>query len=290
MKDKIIAHLNDPRSLEKLYRTDKALFKKEFATCYPELKGNPLADFWQVRLHYDNDEIDWGSRRDLLFVIMISLLAGFIAKSPAMLGIDEDFFYPRNIGFIVFPPLMAFFIWKNNLSKSKLTLTAGATLIGLVFINSLPDVPDSDTLILSCIHLLLFLWLLLGFAFVGGPENKVAKRLAYLKYNGDLLTLTALILIAGGIMTGVTIGLFGLIGMDIEDFYFQYIVIFGLPAAPIIGTYLIQANPQLVGRVSPLIARIFSPLVLVMLVIYLAAMLYSGKDPYNDREFLLVFN
>jgi uncharacterized membrane protein YozB (DUF420 family) len=26
-----------------------------------------------------------------------------------------------------------------------------------------------------------------------------------------------------------------------------------------------------------------------MLVIYLAAIIYSGKDPYNDREFLLIF-
>jgi hypothetical protein len=27
-----------------------------------------------------------------------------------------------------------------------------------------------------------------------------------------------------------------------------------------------------------------------MLVIYLGAIVYSGKDPYNDREFLLLFN
>ncbi len=27
-----------------------------------------------------------------------------------------------------------------------------------------------------------------------------------------------------------------------------------------------------------------------MLVTYLVAMVYSGKDPYNDREFLLIFN
>src|SRR4029079_6125545 len=66
--------------------------------------------------------------------------------------------------------------------------------------------------------------------------------------------------------------------------------IFGLAAAPIIGTYLTQTNPQLVGKVSPVIAKIFSPLVLMMLVIYLIAMIYSGKDPYNDREFLLIFN
>jgi len=38
------------------------------------------------------------------------------------------------------------------------------------------------------------------------------------------------------------------------------------------------------------IAKIFSPLVLVMLVIYLVAMVFARKDPYNDREFLLIFN
>ncbi|UJH92133.1 hypothetical protein LZ575_06015 [Antarcticibacterium sp. 1MA-6-2] len=92
------------------------------------------------------------------------------------------------------------------------------------------------------------------------------------------------------IMTGITIGLFSLIGINIEQFYFEYVVVFGLPAIPILGTYLTQTNPHLVGKISPVIARIFSPLVLVMLVIYLVAMLYSGKDPYNDREFLLIFN
>lgn len=29
---------------------------------------------------------------------------------------------------------------------------------------------------------------------------------------------------------------------------------------------------------------------LVTLVVYLVAMAFSGKDPYNDREFLLIFN
>jgi hypothetical protein len=102
--------------------------------------------------------------------------------------------------------------------------------------------------------------------------------------------MTTLILIAGAILTGITIGLFSLIGFNIEEFYFENIAVFGLPAAPIVGTYLIQTNPQLVGKISPVIAKIFSPLVLVMLVIYLVAMVYSGKDPYNDREFLLIFN
>lgn len=290
MKDEILTYLNDPRQLERMYRTNKVHFKREFRTLYPELKGNTLADFWNERLNYESDEINWGTGRELLFVILASLVAGVIAKLPAFLPISEDFFYPRNIGFIIFPALMFYFAWKNKLATGKIAFIAGTTLVGLIFINSLPDVKSSDTLVLSCIHLLLFLWSILGFVFVGEIKNNDEKRLSYLKYNGDLVVMTTLILIAGAIMTGITIGLFSLIGFNIEKFYFENIVIFGLPAAPIVGSYLIQTNTQLVGKVSPVIAKIFSPLVLVTLVIYLIAMIYSGKDPYNDRQFLLIFN
>ena len=289
MKDEIISNLENPAQLEKLYRADKTAFKRAFNALYPELKDNKLK-FWNERLNFAREEISWGTSKDLVFVIIASLLAGLIAKLPDLLPMNEDFFYPRNIGFIIFPALMAYFAWKNKLSTGKIAFIAGATLVGLIFINSLPDVKKSDTLILSCVHLILVLWCVLGYAFVGERRNNEEKRLSFLKYNGDLVVMTTLILIAGAILTGITIGLFSLIGFNIEEFYFENIAVFGLPAAPIVGTYLIQTNPQLVGKVSPVIAKIFSPLVLVMLVIYLVAMVYSGKDPYNDREFLLIFN
>ncbi|XWW46637.1 hypothetical protein JYG30_04015 [Fibrella sp. USSR17] len=290
MKDEIRAHLNNPGQLERMYRLNKAPFKREFSLLYPELKGNTIADFWNERLTYERDEISWGSKNELGFVIIAALFAGLVAKLPAITGISDEFFYSRNVGFIVFPALAAFFAWKNKLSTGKIAFISGALLAGILFINLFPDVKESDTLILSCIHLVLFLWTVLGFSFVGGAMNDVEKRLGYLKYNGDLVVMTGLILIAGGIMTGVTIGLFSLIGLKIEKFYFDYVVLFGLPAAPIMGTYLTQTNPQLVGKVSPVIAKLFSPLVLVMLIIYLGAMVYSGKNPYDDREFLLLFN
>ncbi len=290
MKDEIISNLNNPGQLERMYRADKPSFKRAFKALYPELKDNTLVGFWNERLNSGNEEISWGSSKDLIFVLIASLLAGIIAKLPAFLGIDEDFFYPRNIGFIIFPLLTAYFAWKNRLSTGKIAFIAGLTIISLLYINFLPDVKKSDTLILSCVHLLLFLWSIMGFAFVGDTGNNDGKRLGFLKYNGDLVVMTTLILIAGAMLTGITIGLFSLIGFNIEKFYFENIIVFGLPAAPILGTYLTQTNPQLVGKVSPVIAKIFSPLVLVMLIIYLVAIIYSGKDPYNDREFLLVFN
>ena len=290
MKDDILAHQNDPKQLEKLYGLNKSVFKREFNILYPELKENPLVDFWNVRLNQESNEINFGTKRELIFIIIASLLAGLIAKLPVFLSINEDFFFPRNIGFIVLPLITFYFAWKNKLSTGKIVFISGVTLASVLFINVLPNVKESDTLILSCIHLPLFLWSMLGFAFVGEKRNNEEKRLSFLKYNGDLVVMTALILIAGAIMTGITINLFLLIGYSIEDFYFNYIGIFGLAAAPIIGTYLTQTNPQLVGKVSPVIAKIFSPLVTIMLVVYLIAIVYSGKDPYNDRESLLIFN
>lgn len=290
MKDEIINHLNAPGQLEKMYRSNKLTFRREFGILYQELKGNPAADFWNERLNYKTDEIHKSNGRELLFVIIASLTAGLIAKLPIFLALNEESFYQRNIGFIIFPALSAYFAWKNKLSTGKIAFIIAATIAAILFINFLPQVKKSDTLILSCIHLVLFLWAILGFTFVAGHRDNDERRLGYLRYNGDLVVMTTLILIAGGLMTAITIGLFSLIGFNIENFYFENIGIFGLAAAPIAGTYLVQTNPQLVGKVSPVIARLFSPLVLVMLVIYLLAIVYSGKNPYTDREFLLIFN
>jgi hypothetical protein len=290
MKDQIVANMNNPRQLEKLYRENKLAFRQAFKTAYQELKDNSLAVYWNERLNYETAEIAWGTGKDLVFVIVASLLAGMLAKLPAFLSMDEEFFYPRNIGFIVFPVVTAYFAWKNKIGWRQIALISGATIIALIFINLLPDVKKSDTLILSCIHLLLVLWSILGFGYVGDQLNNYEKRLGFLRYNGDLVVITTLLVIAGVILTGITIALFSLIELNIEKFYFNYIVIFGLAALPLVGTYITQTNPQLVSKISPLIARIFSPLVLITLVVYLAAIIISGKDPYNDREFLLIFN
>ena len=145
-------------------------------------------------------------------------------------------------------------------------------------------------MLLSCIHLPLFLWCILGFAFVGGSLSNYEKRLGFLRYNGNLAVMTTVILIAGGILTGATIGLFELIDLNIKKFYFENVVIFAAAALPIVGTYLTETNPQIVNKVSPVIAKIFSPLVLITLIAYLVSHYYFRKDLYNDREFLLTFN
>ncbi|MBT8195814.1 MAG: DUF4153 domain-containing protein [Bacteroidia bacterium] len=290
MKEQISDNLNNPNELEKLYRNNKSLFKTEFNKLYPTLEDKPVAQFWNERLNFDTPSISWGKSGELVFVIVASLLAGFLAKLPDFIGINEEFYYSRNIAFIILPILIVYFSWKKKLNLRKIGLALGLLVVAFIFINALPNPKSSDTLILSCIHLPLFLWSILGFTFTGNNLRDSENRIDFLRYNGDAVVMSTLILIAGIILTGLTMLLFSLIDVDIYEFYFEYVVIFGIAATPIVATYVTQTNPQLVNKVSPVIAKIFSPLVLITLVFYLIAIIYTGKDPFNDRDFLIAFN
>lgn len=289
MKNEILSFLDKPGQLERLYRSNSESFKKEFIALYPTIKDNPLAEFWHERLNHDTDVISWGSKKELWFIAFACVVAGLLAKFPSIFSLNEEFYYPRNIGLIVFPLLIIFFSWKNKLPLKFNIIIWTIISISAVFINLWPGI-ESDTLILACIHLPLLLWAILGAAFTGKKLNDYEKRLEFLRFNGDLVVMMAIIGISGMLLSGITIGLFELIGLKIEEFYMQNVVIFGLPAIPIVATYLNYSNPHLVNKVSPIIAKLFSPAVLLMLVIYLGAIMFSGKNPYTDREFLLLFN
>ncbi|MFN4285512.1 MAG: hypothetical protein ACK4E8_06055 [Lacibacter sp.] len=290
LADAIRTAIGNTTALEDLYRNNPAAFREAFGRVYPELAGTPVADAWQARLNYKKQPLVHFRRNEWMFLGVLAVIAGLLAKVPAFTDIEAEFYYSRNIGFIVFPALAVWFARKNHLPLRIWVWAGGAFLVSVVYINLLPYNPGSNTLLLACIHLLLVLWGLTGMVFTQGAVDVQAKRLDYLRYNADLLVMSALLLLAGGILSGITVALFELIGIRIERFYFENIVVFVLPAVPLLATHLTQSNPNLVGRVAPVIARIFSPIVLVMLVVYLGAMVYAGKDPYRDREFLLLFN
>ena len=76
------------------------------------------------------------------------------------------------------------------------------------------------------------------------------------------------------------------IGFDTKDSNRQidYIIIWGLVSASIVATYIISKFPHIANKIAPIITNLFSPLVLITLVIFLISIITTGKDPYNDRE------
>jgi len=156
--------------------------------------------------------------------------------------------------------------------------------------NLFPAFEPYQTRILSAVHLPLMLWLAAGTVFCGADWRSPPARLDFLRSTGELLIYTVLILLGGGVLTVFTLGIFQLIGMDIKKLYMENIAVIGLFIAPIVAAYLTEKKRELVERFAPVLSFIFTPLFLITLLVFLAAMLILGKSPYTDREFLIVFN
>ncbi len=290
MKAEILNNLDNPKQLEKLYREDASSFKKEFNQIYPGRQDNASLAFWNERLNYEAAKPSWGSKTEMVIVIIFALLAGLIASIPNITGIDNEKFLFRNISFIIFPLLSTYFIWKQKLVFKQYLFPLLAFIIAAVYINLLPTNKDSSSIMLAFIHLPIFLWTMFGYSFLGENIKNSQSRIGFLRYNGDLLVMSGILLLATILFSAITVNLFDLIGINIEIFYFQNIMIWGIAAIPIVATYLIQTNAQLINKVSPIIAKIFTPLVFINLFIYLSAMVYTKKYPYQDRNVLLLFN
>lgn len=288
-EEEIVNQIDNPKLLEKLYRKNKIAFERSFNAIFPQLIENSNAQVWNERLNYQHDETFFGQKNDVIFILLAALITGLVAKIPSFTSTTGEFFYPRNLGFLFFTMLMVYFSWKEKIEIKKLIVPFISVIIAAFYINLLPN-NYNDSIILACIHLPIFLWMIAGYLFVGGELKSTQKKIDYLRFNGDFVVMTAIIMLSGFLFSAITIGLFSLIGIKIEEFYGEKIAIWGLSAVPILVTYLVKNNPQLVNKISPVIARIFTPIVFVTLLIFLVTIIYTGKNLYDDRNFLMIFN
>jgi hypothetical protein len=283
MENQIVQHISDPAVLEQLYRSNPSAFTRAFQSVYPQISSEVTAQIWQQRLAVSTTS--WGSKGDWVLLGVIAAFVAFLMQLPDLFSISHDLYFPRNMSFIVIPGIGAYFAYKQGLRIRDLAWPLSILVASIVYINLLPE--GSTTLLLTCLHIPILLWLAVGYIFAG---NDSAKRMEFLRYHGDLILMTEVIGLAGGLFTGLTLNLFKLIDIDIEDYYFRYLVLSILPSVPLLATFLVRQNASLVSKISPVIARIFTPIVTITLVLFLVAVIFTGKDPYNDREFLLVFN
>ena len=297
LKQAIEANLEDPVMLEKLYRNAPELFRSSFDEVLLQHPSSPILNTWQARLQFEKPALTREKSSflhrpsEILLIIFLALVGGTLAKLPSFWpSINEEFFYPRNLAFFVLPALACYFLVKNTVDNK---LAAGLSLIFLgaaIFMNALPDLPNSDTLVLAFMHMPFFLWALVGVAFAGNNYRSLKPRMDYLKFNGEMVIYAVLILIGGALLTGLTISLFSVIGLRIDDWYMNNVVVYGAVAAPIVATYVTIHRTNTGQRLAPTFAKIFSPLVLLTLVVFLVANGIQGKSPFTDRDFLIVFN
>ncbi len=149
---------------------------------------------------------------------------------------------------------------------------------------------QTDSIIMAYLHFPIFVWVLVGLAFTGDEYHLGSARLAYLKFNGEFCIVYAAMAISGMLLAALTTQLFRFVGLDISEFYFENVVLFGAAALAVVTAYLVSKNLRLAKNIAPYIAKIFSPLVLATLVVYLVTVFWVGKNPFLDRDFLIAFN
>ncbi len=236
------------------------------------------------------NELQWGKKNEIMFIALLVVIAGFIAKIPQFQGVREDLFYEKNLSFIFLPLLMIYFNWKNQLAWNKLILPFVVMGLSAVYINMLPYSEKSDSNMLSYFHLPILTWILLGFTYVGNSIANFKNGISFLRYTANLVVMSVIILLSGFLFMAMTMGLFKLIGIDIAHLVQFYVLIWGLPSIPLIASFIVTNNPQIVDKISPIIAKIFTPMVTLMLFLFLFGIIVTGKNPSQDREFLLIFN
>lgn len=292
MKDKIIQHIHEPEVLEELYRKDK----NEFTRSFNEIADNydtQLVQIWKIRLSYGKKT----ERKDfhlseLYVVIALALLTGLLIKIPDFIdSIKSDIFFFRNMSAIVFNGMILYMLYVHKIRNRWVWLSYSLIIAALiVYANLLPPPGYNDSIAMIHIHAGLLLWVLFGLSFIALDYKNLERRMEYIRFNGEFVIMGGLLLLAGGILVGLSLGLFQAIGINLSQFYLHYVIVFGLAAIPVGTLYLIRIHPDLTNKIAPVIAKVFMPFVLVSLLMYLGSLLFSTNNLTEDRDALIMFN
>lgn len=280
----ILKNLDQPEVLESHYRSDPEQFEADFQDAIQYKSDSETLRVWRARLSYLPPAVV--QKISVAALVVLCLIAGFFTKIPAFLPVDDSWYYPRFMPLITITAVVAYF-WITATNKRMRSVVA----LGIAgCIAYLLVLPDADSITMALIHLPLFAMSLLAASFMSDQWNSVEGRLNFIRYIGEMLIYTSLILLGGMVLTAITLALFNLIDLDIDEWYMEYVVVLGLVSAPVVATYLFDTIQGRQSRFAPMLSNVFSPLFLITILAYLVATFYQGRSPYTDRDFLILFN
>lgn len=239
---------------------------------------------------------------ELLTTVAIAAAAALVFKAPALFGVNpfvdssgsdvdaDASFYLRNAALLVIPFLIGFFAWQRKLPVRVIAGLAVPFAVAALLMNLFPFDRDGDTEALAAIHLPIFLWLLAGVAYLGGAWRARAPRMDLVRFTGEWVIYYTLIAIGGGVLTGMTLGVFRAIGIDAESFVSSWVLPCGAVGAVLIVAWLVEVKQSVVENMAPVLTAVFTPLFALMLLAAIVGMAVSGNLVDPDRDVLMLFD
>ena len=233
------------------------------------------------------------SRRELLVVIVCALAAALAIKVPAAFGLDfsdDAGFYQRNLALFALPPLAAYFCWRRRVRPGVIATVAAMFVVGAIAANAYPLPEDSQTHVLTAIHLPLALWLVVGVAYAAGDWRSGRRRMDFIRFTGEWFIYFVLIALGGGVLTAFTSVIFDEIGVNTGPLIENWLLPCGAMAAVVVSAWLVEAKQSVIENMAPVLTRLFTPLFTVLLLAFLAAMPWTGLGLDIERDILIVFD
>jgi hypothetical protein len=111
----------------------------------------------------------------------------------------------------------------------------------------------------------------------------------FIRFSGEAFIYAVLIFMGVMVLSAFVLLIFSSIGMDVSIFVTDYLIVYGTCAVVLLAIDQIERG-NFLGQFAPVLARIFSPLFLVALSVFLLVMVLSGENPLADRNYLIGFD
>lgn len=235
------------------------------------------------------------NRKNIMLVIIFSLLAGTLAKLPEAFGLHMNepgamLFYFKNLSLFILPFIAAFFMIKHKLSWKMIFTIMGIFCVTAIAINMYPSFEPKDTELLTGIHIPIFLWLVTGVAYMGTRWKESRSRMDFIRFTGEAFIYGVLIFCGIMVLAMFTMMIFSAIQVDLGWFISDYFFVYGGCAVAMVTVYVVEVKKSIVENFAPILAKIFSPLFLITMMAFIGAMVLMGKSPFMEREFLIGFD
>lgn len=234
--------------------------------------------------------------RDAPVAVGLAIAAAVAIKVPELFGLRflepwaDTEFYMRNLSLFVLPFLAVFFALRRGLHRSGWYWLAVPFAAAALLANIFPFEPDSHTGMLSAMHLPIALWLMVFCAYAGGRWRHHDQRMNYVRFSGEWFIYYTLIALGGGALIGLTLFIFKAIGLDAERAVVGWVMPCGAMGAVIIAAWLVEHKQSVIENMAPVLTWLFTPLFTVLLLVFVAAMIWTGNPIDVGREVLIGFD
>ena len=272
--------------MEQHFQQNKELFKKYIYELLRENQNNKILLAWKARFEYHSNRSE--PKSFFLKIGLAILSISLFLRLPAIF-LDPEWFFPRFLPLTLFLALAAYFQLKELHLKNSIYVVLCSALFYL-YVSSLPDIDISASAQMSIIHLLPIGFSLAAFSFLGQHIMSLKHRIRFIGMCGELFIISVLIGLGFIVFTLFTIGMLDQLNIDAEDWYMINFGLIAMVSTPFVAGFVYDQFFEGKLAIASLLSKIFAPLFTILAFIYLIIMLMVGNTPFENREFLILFN